>query len=55
MRYELSDYEWAWWPFIVSPIHTLMPPSQKVSQPQLILVGVEGGDGVIEGHSSPHP
>ena len=31
MRYELSDCEWAWWPVIVSPIHTLMPPSQKVS------------------------
>jgi hypothetical protein len=26
----------AWWPFMLSPIHTLMPPSQKVSTPQLI-------------------
>ena len=26
----------AWWPFIASPIQTFIPPSQKVSQPQLI-------------------
>jgi hypothetical protein len=34
--YSLLNIVSAWWPFIVSPIQTLMPPAQKVSQPQLI-------------------
>jgi hypothetical protein len=33
----------------MSPIQTLMPPSQKVSA-AVDLAGVEGGDGVVEGH-----
>jgi hypothetical protein len=38
------------WPFTRSPIQTLMPPSQKVSQPQLDLANVKCGDGFVEGH-----
>jgi hypothetical protein len=34
----------------MSPIQTLMPPSQKGLATAVDLSGVEGGDGVIEGH-----